>query len=80
MKLNVWYKNLKPLKQLGISFLANWIIWFIASLTKDKMFFDEKHSLIYHIFDAIWMAFFMTILFNWKKAQLLFKSNNGHNA
>ena len=79
MRLNIWYRSLTPIKQLTILFLTNWIIWFMASLIGNRVFFDEKHPLIYHIFHAAWFAFIMTIAFDWKKIKSLFKSGNGHN-
>ena len=79
MRLNIWYRSLTPIKQLTISFLTNWIIWFMASLIGDRVFLNEKHSLTYHIFHAAWFASLMTIAFNWKKIKSLFKSGNGHN-
>jgi len=76
MRLNSWYKNLTPLKQPGILLPANWIIWFTAWLIGDNVFFDEKHSLIYHIFHATWMALFITIVFNPGKIKSFFKGNS----
>ena len=73
VRLKTWYKSLTPLKQLGIIFLASWVEWFIASLSKNIVFDDEKHTLTYHIFDAVWMALFQTILFNWDKVKAISK-------
>jgi len=79
MRLHNWYKNLTPLQQLGILFIINWIIWFIGSLIEESVFYNEEHSWIYHIFNATWMAFFMTIPFNWKKVKFLFKKQPDRN-
>ena len=73
-RLNAWYRSLTPVKQFGISFLANWVIWFIVSLVEDMVFYEERHSLLYHVSDAIWMALFMTVFYNWKVTRLAFKT------
>ena len=72
-RYNKWYNNLTALKQLTVSFTINWFVWLFGSLLGDKIFFDEQHSWGYHIFDATWMAFFMTILYNWTTVKTLFK-------
>lgn len=77
-QFDMWYRNLTPLKQLIISFVSNWIFWFISGLIRDKVFFEEERSLIYHIFGATWMALFMTSLFNYRKIKSIFKSNDSH--
>lgn len=73
LRLKIWYKNLVPLKQLAILFFINGIIWFVFSLLTETLFFDEHHSLAYHVFDATWMAFFQITLFNWDKIKAVWK-------
>jgi hypothetical protein len=75
-KYNHWYNDLTPLKQLTGFFIFYWCLWLISSLLGDKFFFDEQHSWGYHIFDATWMAFFMTICFNWPKLKAMFKRDS----
>lgn len=75
-KYNKWYNSLTPLKKLIISFILNWFYWLIAWLIAEQFVFDEKRSLKYHVFHATWMAFFMTIPFNWKELKQIFKSQS----
>ncbi len=75
-----WYNNLTPIGRLTVSFILNWIYWLIAWLIGEKLFFDEVRSWAYHFMHATWMAFFMTILFNWQVVKSIFicsKSNTG---
>jgi hypothetical protein len=72
-KYSNWYRNLTPLKKLLVSFILNWIYWLTAWLIAEKFFFDERRSWRYHAFHATWMAFFMTIPFNWKELKMIFK-------
>jgi hypothetical protein len=73
-RINIWYDKLTPVKQLCISFLATWSFWLTTSLILDKFILEEKHSIVYQLFYATWMAFFMTIFFNYKKVSSLFKN------
>jgi len=75
-RFNRWCNSLTPLKQVAVAFIFNWFLWFIGSLLGDSVFYDEKHSLTYHVFNATWMAAFMTVPFNWKGVKALFKHNN----
>jgi hypothetical protein len=74
---NNWFNNLSPLKQLTLYFVFNWVIWFAASLTGEKLSFTETRSIAGHIFSATLMSLFMTIFFNWKKFRPLLKKNSG---
>jgi len=67
-----WYKNLSPARKLLISFIANWIVWFISWLVIKEFLLDEKHSISYYIFYATWMAFFGMLLSDWKNIKLVF--------
>lgn len=71
-----WYNSLTHLKRVAVTFTFNLLFWFIGSLLEDRIFFDEQHSLAYHVFHATWMASFMTVLFNWKELKVLFKRVN----
>ena len=75
-KYNEWYNSKTPLKRLIISFILNWFYWLIAWLIAEQFVFDEKRSWKYHVFHATWMAFFMTIPFNWKELKQIFKSQS----
>jgi len=74
LKLKIWYEALTSLQQLIIILLANWILWFICFLLEDKVFYEEKRQLTHHIFDATFMALFMTPLYAWGKVKAVFKS------
>ena len=78
-KYSKWYRNLTPLKRLTVSFILNWFYWLIASLIAEQFFFDENRSWNYHFFHATWMAFFMTIPFNWKEIKQIVKPHNQKN-
>lgn len=71
-----WYRNLKPLKRLAVSFILNFLYWLTAWLIAEHFGFDEQRSWKYHVFHAIWNSFFMTILFNWKELKQIFKPQN----
>ena len=75
-KFHFWYTELTLLQQLSISFLTNWIFWFIASIIGEKINFYEERTLGSHIFYVTWMAFFMTTFNNWRKVKLLFKGKS----
>ena len=75
-KYSNWYKSLHPLKQLTVFFTINWFYWLLAWVIAEKFFLNEQHSWVWHIFHAVWMAFFWTIIFNWKKSKSLFKRNH----
>lgn len=78
LRLKAWYKGLTPLTQLSIAFLVTWIIWFASSLLGDKVFYKEKHSLADHLFNATWMAIFMTPLYAWNKVKAVFKTKRNN--
>jgi hypothetical protein len=67
--------NLTSIKQLGISFLTNWIFWLLGSLLGDTIVYEEQHSLTYHFSRAAWMSCCMTVFFNWEKTKALFRHN-----
>ncbi len=73
-RFKIWYNNLSTRKQIWIDFLFNWLIWFPASWGED-WFTEKQHSLTYHIFHSILMAFLMSALFNWGKFKSFFKKN-----
>jgi predicted permease len=79
-KYDHWYKSLSPFKQIMVSFIINWLYWFIIWLLGEMLFFDEKRSWLYHIFHATWMATFMTNLFKWKQTKSLFKRKDEQKA
>jgi hypothetical protein len=70
---NEWYGSLTAFKRLAVSFILNWVYWFIAWLIAEEFFFDEKSSWSYLVFHATWMSFFMTISFNWKELKQIFR-------
>ncbi len=75
-KYEKWFSNLTPLKKLTVSFILNWFYWLIAWLIAEQFIFDENRSWKYHFSHATWMAFFMTIPFNWKELKQIFKTEN----
>lgn len=78
-KYKIWYSNLTALKKLTVSFILNWFYWLIAWLIAEQIFFDENRSWKYHVFHATWMAFFMTIPFNWKELKEIVKPQKQKN-
>lgn len=74
-KYNEWYSGLTPSKKLLVSFVLNWFYWLIAWLIAEQFIFDETRSWKYHVFHATWMAFFMTLPFNWKELKQIFRSH-----
>ena len=74
-KYNDWYKNLPTLKRLILAFIFNWFYWLAAWLLAEKFFFDEVRSWSYHFFHATFMAFFMTVLSNWKGLKSVVKGS-----
>lgn len=73
-KLHYEYKALSPAKQLAISFMINWIVWFISSLLKEVVWkTDQPRTLGSHIFWTTWMAIFFTLFNNGSKLRLIFK-------
>lgn len=79
-KYKDWYSSLTPFKRLAVSFILNWFYWLIAWLIADQFFFEEKHSIRYHLFHATWMSFFMTMPFNWKVTKELFMYKRNSNS
>jgi hypothetical protein len=78
-KYTNWYKALTPFKKLAASFILNWFYWLTAWLIAEQFIFDESRSWKYHLFHATWMSFFMTISFNWKVLEQIFKPQNEKN-
>jgi len=73
-RLHSQYKALSPAKQLAISFMINWIVWFIFSLLREVVWdTDQPITFGSHIFYATWMAIFMTLLFRWSILKLIIK-------
>jgi hypothetical protein len=66
-KLINWYLRLSLPKQFALLFLINGMYWFFASQFIYKLLWNERHTLSYEISHAVWMAFFMTMFFRWKK-------------
>lgn len=73
-KYNLWFSNLPNFNRLIITYMLNWLIWFIASLISDAVFFEDKRSWLYHVFRATWMSFFMLIPLNLTALSSIFKS------
>lgn len=71
-KLFFRYKQFSALKQLCILFGINWICWFIFSIIGDRFFYEERHSMGYHLFDATFMALCWTLFWNYTALKLLF--------
>ncbi|WP_207491886.1 hypothetical protein [Aridibaculum aurantiacum] len=69
------YNSLSDRRKLLVNFLLQWLYWMLAWwlykwVWPDK---DEPLTLFNLLFYATWMAFWMTIVFNWKKVRQLFK-------
>lgn len=75
-KINAWYQTQPPLKQFGLVFLCNCILWFFLSYIGDFLFPDITDTFKYRIFHTMWMGFWWTVFFNWKLVKLLFAKNN----
>jgi len=64
-----------PLKRLIASYILNWILWIIVGLIVERIYYNERQSWSHQILNALWLAFFTTILFNWKTINTLFKTD-----
>jgi hypothetical protein len=77
-KFFIWYRSLRVKHQLILSFLIQWLYWFGAWSFYDAVWPSEtKQTITEIIFKTCWMAFFMTLLFNWAKVKQLRKKKNG---
>lgn len=74
-RFKIWHNNLSTRKQFLVPLLFWWVIWFPSSWIED-WFMKEQHSLTYHVFDTLCMAFFMSALFVWGKFKFSFKKKN----
>jgi len=74
-KYSKWYNSMTPLKQLTVSYILNWIFWLITALIVERIYYDERQSWGFQIFEASCMAFFTTIFFSWNTIKALFKSD-----
>ena len=75
-KLTSWYNDLTSLQQLLFNFIVSWFLCFISALVRDKWFLENGRSVRYDVFDAIGIAFFWCIFFNWKKVKAIFKKSH----
>lgn len=73
-----WYKRLSLLQRLLCILCGNWIFWFIT-WPIGRWVFEQPLSLKKNIFDATFMAFWMTLIFHWKLIVSLFTSKQEHN-
>lgn len=72
-QLHLRFKKISPLAKLSVLFSLNWLWWFLSSLIGDWIFYDKEHSIVYHLFDATFMAFFWTLLWNFTIIKLVLK-------
>lgn len=72
-KYNRWYQALKPAHQLIVSFILNWLYWFLAFRIGEKLIFNEVSLWSENVFSATWQAFFMTLILNWKKVTTFYR-------
>ncbi len=78
IKIKNWYNSLSNKKRLLVHFIIQLLYWYFA-LGILKHFIwpdDEPTSLPKQIFHAVWMATWMTIIFQWRTVKVLFKRTN----
>ena len=72
-KILKWYQ-IKPAKiQLLLAFGVYFIFWIGVLLIRHYWFERESDSLLKLISESVFMAFFITLFFEWKKVKSVFK-------
>ncbi len=71
-KFNQWRLGLSTLKKLLVSFIFNWL-WFFVWVIIIKLLFNEERSLKYYLFFITLLTLVMAIIYNWKNVKAIFK-------
>ena len=75
-KMIKWYQ-LRPVKvQLLLAFLVYFIFWIGVLVIRHHWFERKSDSPLRLISESVFMAFFITLFFEWKKVKVLFKKKN----
>jgi hypothetical protein len=73
-KFNQWRLGLSPIKKLLVSFILNWL-WFFVWVIIIKMIFHEEKSLKYYLLFITSLSLLMSIIYNWKNVKEIFKKS-----
>ena len=68
-----WYQSLPVKVQLLLAFGVYFIFWIGVLLVRHYWFERQSDSPLRLLGESIFMAFFITLFFEWKKVQLVFK-------
>ena len=68
-----WFQARSVIGQLLISFCVYFIFWMGVSFIRQHWFERKTDSLLRFFLESLFMAFFITLFFEWKKVKLLFE-------
>ena len=67
-----WYQSQTVIVQLLLAFGTYFIFWIGVSFMRQYWFERQKDSLLRLLLESVFMAFFITLFFEWKKVKVLF--------
>ena len=68
-----WYQHLPPKVELLLAFMVYLLFWIGVSLIRNYWFDRRLESPLRIFSESVFMAFFITLFFEWKKVNLIFK-------
>lgn len=68
-----WYRSRSVIVQLLLAFATYFIFWMGVSFVRQYYFERQTDSPLRFYLESAFMAFFITLFFEWKKVKLLFK-------
>lgn len=70
------YQSLSPKMQLLLAFVVYFIFWIGVLIIRHYWFERASDSVLRLFSEAVFMAFFITLFFEWKKVKLVFKKKD----
>lgn len=68
-----WYQSRSVIVQLLLAFGAYFIFWIGVSFVRQHWFERKTDSPLRFFLESVFMAFFITLFFEWRKVKGLFK-------
>ncbi len=78
IKIKNWYNSLSNKKRLLVHFIIQLLYWYFSMAILNHFIWpaNEPKPIPEQIFIAIWVALWMTIIFQWRTVKVLFKRTN----
>ena len=71
-----WYQSRTVIVQLLLAFSVYFIFWMGVSFIRQHWFERRTDSPLRFFLESVFMAFFITLFFEWRKVKVLFNKKN----